>query len=229
MNPQYTIKPVARILTDYQSKFGIPRQSGMTGSTGRIVFEPEFRNPDAVRGIEEFSHIWLLWVFSENLDKGFSPTVRPPRLGGNERRGVFATRAPFRPNHIGMSCVKLESVDYNASNGPVLIVSGVDILDGTPIIDIKPYVSMDCIPDAVCGFSDAAAGYRLEVRADDSVLSDFPKSKTAALLETLAMDPRPSYHDDPDRIYGFHFAGFEVKFKVSDGILTVTGCQKLKQ
>ena len=196
MNPQYTIKPVARILTDYQSKFGIPRQSGMTGSTGRIVFEPEFRNPDAVRGIEEFSHIWLLWVFSENLDKGFSPTVRPPRLGGNERRGVFATRAPFRPNHIGMSCVKLESVDYNASNGPVLIVSG---------------------------------GYRLEVRADDSVLSDFPKSKTAALLETLAMDPRPSYHDDPDRIYGFHFAGFEVKFKVSDGILTVTGCQKLKQ
>ena len=223
MNPQqYTVTPVARIHTDYQSKFGIPRQSGMTDSKGIIVFEPGFRNPDAVRGIEEFSHLWLLWVFSENVDKEFTPTVRPPRLGGNERRGVFATRAPFRPNHIGMSCVRLESVDYDSPDGPVLKVSGADMLDGTPIIDIKPYVSMDCIPDAACGFSDAALGYRLKVSVpDESVLSPVPLEKRQALSDILALDPRPSYHNDPERVYGLPFAGLEVRFTVDGHRLTV--------
>lgn len=229
MNPQqYQMIPIARIENDYNDKFGIPRQSGMTGAVSRIVFEPDFRIADAIRGIEEFSHLWLLWIFSENTEKGWHPTVRPPRLGGNERRGVFATRSPFRPNFIGMTCVRLESVRYEEGPGHVLLVSGADLMDGTPIIDIKPYVSMDRIPDANCGFSEDNAGYRLDVAVSDpSALEAVPADKRPVLLETLALDPRPSYHDDPERIYGFRFAGFEVKFRVEGGVLTLLSCEEI--
>ena len=225
----YQFNVIAKIHTDFPDKFGLPRQSGIVkGLSGRIVFEPEYRDFSAVRELAQYSHIWAIWIFSRTeKGKKWSPTVRPPRLGGNERRGVFATRAPFRPNHIGMSCVRLESVDYDSPDGPVLKVSGADMLDGTPIIDIKPYVSMDCIPDASCGFSDAALGYRLKVSfPDESVLSPVPLEKRQALSDILTLDPRPSYHDDPERVYGFLFAGFEVKFTVSGGVLTVVSCEK---
>ena len=209
------IRPIAKIETDYDSKFGIPRQPGLIPSArGRIIFESEFRNSDTVRGLEDFSHLWLIWEFSENLREDWSPTVRPPRLGGNRRLGVFATRSPFRPNPLGLSVVKLEKVEPETPQGPVITVTGVDMLNGTPIYDIKPYiVYTDAVMDAVSGFAPEPP-VRKNVQADDAVLMKLPPEKRQVLLEVLAFDPRPSYHNDPQRVYGFSFAGREVEFRV---------------
>lgn len=217
------MKIIARISTDLPSKFGLPRQSGLVeGIVGRIVFEREYRNPEAFRGLEDFSHIWLLWQFSEAVREGWSPTVRPPMLGGNKRVGVFATRSPFRPNSIGLSSVRLERIEYTADEGPVLYVSGCDLMDGTPIYDIKPYLSYtDSHPDAVCGFTQTLPDRTLTVDVNDELLSRIPEDKRGTLTAILSQDPRPSYQNDPERIYGFAFAGFEVRFSVCDGVLTV--------
>jgi len=217
------MKVIAHIHTDFPTKFGIPRQSGIIPSLqGRIVFEPEYRNAEALRGLDEFSHIWLLWEFSEAVRDSWSPTVRPPRLGGNVRKGVFATRSPFRPNPIGLSSVRLERVDIGPKLGPVLYVSGVDLMDGTPIYDIKPYIAYtDSHPDAVSGFASTPTEYLLEVDFPDELLQKVDEAQRESLFEVLAHDPRPQYQTDPERIYGMAFGGMEVKFKV-DGIqLTV--------
>lgn len=218
------IKIIARIHTDFKTKFGIPRQSGVVEAlSGEIVFEPEFRNADAVRGLEDFSHIWLIWQFSENLRSDWSPTVRPPRLGGNTHVGVFATRSPFRPNSIGLSAVKLESIEYSADRGPILHVSGADLMDGTPIFDIKPYIPYaDCHPDASGGFTDKTEFKTLEVEISEELKKKIPANKLSSLIGVLENDPRPHYQNDPERIYGFEFAGKEIRFKVCDGTLTVT-------
>ncbi len=219
------MKTIARIHTDFPTKFGIPRQSGIIDSLqGRIVFEPEYRNAEAVRGLEEFSHIWILWEFSEAVRDEWSPTVRPPRLGGNVRKGVFATRSPFRPNPIGLSSVKLESVEIDPKLGPVLHVSGADLMDGTPIYDIKPYIAYtDSHPDAVSGFASKPAEYLLEVDFPKALLQSVPEHQRESLIAVLQHDPRPQYHDDPKRVYGMAFGGMEVKFKVEEGLLTVVG------
>lgn len=223
------MKIIARISTDLPSKFGLPRQSGLVdGIVGRIVFEREYRNPEAFRGLEDFSHIWLLWQFSEALRDGWSPTVRPPMLGGNKRVGVFATRSPFRPNSIGLSSVKLEKIEYTADEGPVLYVSGCDLMDGTPIYDIKPYLAYtDSHPDAVGGFTQSLPERSLNVNVSDELLSRVPAEKRSTLTAILAQDPRPSYQNDGERIYGFGFAGFEVRFFVCDGILTVVSIEAI--
>lgn len=217
------MKTIARIHTDYPTKFGIPRQSGIIASLqATIVFEPEYRNPDAVRGLEDFSHIWLLWQFSEAVRDNWSPTVRPPRLGGNVRKGVFATRSPFRPNPIGLSSVKLEKVEIDPKYGPILHVSGADLMDGTPIYDIKPYIAYtDSHPEAVSGFATTPAEFLLEVVFPESLLQKVPESQRKSLTDVLAHDPRPQYQDDPDRVYGMAFGGMEVKFKVEERLLTV--------
>ena len=214
---------VARIHSDFPSKFGIPRQSGLVPELeAMVVFEPDFRNPDILRGLEGFSHIWLLWNFSGNRQDGWSPTVRPPRLGGNTRMGVFATRSPFRPNPIGLSCVKLEEVILTSPQGPMLRVSGADLMDGTPIFDIKPYVSYaDCHPDAVCGFTDTAGEFLLAVDFPEELLNQVPENRREALLGVLAHDPRPSYQRSPERVYGISFAGLNVRFQVAEDRLTV--------
>ncbi len=219
------MKTIARIHTDFPTKFGIPRQSGIIDSLqGRIVFEPEYRNAEAVRGLEEFSHIWILWEFTEAVRDEWSPTVRPPRLGGNVRKGVFATRSPFRPNPIGLSSVKLESVEIDPKLGPVLHVSGADLMDGTPIYDIKPYIAYtDSHPDAVSGFASKPAEYLLEVVFPEALLQSVPEHQRESLIAVLQHDPRPQYHDDPKRVYGMAFGGMEVKFKVEEGLLTVVG------
>ena len=216
-----TLEPIARIRTEFPEKFGIPRQSGLVEQLqARVEFLPEFRIPEALRGLEGFSHIWLIWEFSQN--QGWSPTVRPPRLGGNKRMGVFATRSPFRPNPLGLSCVRLEGIDWDSPQGPVLLVGGADLLDGTPIYDIKPYVPLsDCRPEAVGGFSDAHREDRLEVDFPAQLLDKVPEKKRTALLGVLSQDPRPSYHGDPQRIYGMAFAGMEIKFTVEQGTLHV--------
>ncbi|MBQ2963219.1 MAG: tRNA (N6-threonylcarbamoyladenosine(37)-N6)-methyltransferase TrmO [Clostridia bacterium] len=218
------MKIIAHIKTDFPTKFGLPRQSGLVEEIkGKIVFEEEYRVPEAFRGLEGFSHIWLLWQFSEAVRDNWSPTVRPPLLGGNTRMGVFATRSPFRPNPIGLSCVKLEKIDFNCSDGPVLFVSGCDLMDGTPIYDIKPYLPYaDSIPDAAGGFTQTLADRTLEVEFDSLLLDRIPADKRETLIQVLSGDPRPSYQNDPERVYGFVFAGFEVKFTVSDRKLTVT-------
>ena len=218
---------VARIHTDFPTKFGIPRQSGIVPSLqGRIVFEPEYRNVDAVRGIEEFSHIWLIWEFSEAAREGWSPTVRPPRLGGNVRKGVFATRSPFRPNPIGLSSVKLDKVEIDPTLGPVLYVSGADLMDNTPIYDIKPYITYtDSHPDAVSGFASKPAEYLLEVDFPKDLLDKVSESQKKPLIEVLAHDPRPQYHDDPERVYGMEFGGMEIKFKVDRMSLSVVSVE----
>lgn len=215
------MKTIAKIHTDFPTKFGIPRQSGLVEELkGKIVFEPEFRSPDAIRGLEGFSHIWLLWKFNTPSD-GHSLTVRPPKLGGNVRMGVFATRSPFRPNNIGLSCVKLEGID-----GTELAVSGADLMDGTEIVDIKPYVPYaDCHPDAVGGFSKDGSE-KLQVVVDDKLLKAFPESKRAALIKILELDPRPQYQNDPKRLYGFGFAGYEIRFTVDGGTLFVKEIEK---
>lgn len=214
---------IARIRSPFPEKFGIPRQSGLVQEAeARIVFEKPFRIADAVRGLEGFSHIWLLWQFSENLRDTWSPTVRPPRLGGNARMGVFATRSPFRPNPIGLSCVRLLEIETDRELGPVLRVAGADLMDGTPIFDIKPYLPYtDSHPEAVGGFTDAAAMERLTVEIAPELLERIEPARRKALLGVLACDPRPRYQDDPDRIYGLSFAGYEVKFRVEGGVLTV--------
>jgi len=217
------LKVIAKIRTDFPTKFGIPRQSGIVGSLrGTIVFEPEFRVAEAVRGLEEFSHLWLIWEFSEAVRDTWSPTVRPPRLGGNVRKGVFATRSPFRPNPIGLSSVKLEKIEIDPKLGPVIYVSGADLMDGTPIYDIKPYIAYtDSHPDAVSGFASKPAEYLLEVDFPDTLLNKVNPELRESLIEVLAHDPRPQYHDDPERIYGMTFANMEIKFKVNGMKLTV--------
>ncbi|MBQ9387637.1 MAG: tRNA (N6-threonylcarbamoyladenosine(37)-N6)-methyltransferase TrmO [Lachnospiraceae bacterium] len=217
------MKKIATIHTDLKTKFGVPRQAGLVpGLTGRIVFEPEYRNPDAVRGLEQFSHIWLIWEFSENIREGFSPTVRPPRLGGNERLGVFATRSPFRPNPIGLSCVELLRVETDSPDAPALIVSGADMMDGTPIYDIKPYLPYaDSRPGARGGFTDSSQFHTLDVELPPELGELLPPEKAQALISLLSQDPRPQYHNDPGRVYGFEFAGFEIKFTVSGSTATV--------
>ncbi|MCI6184275.1 MAG: tRNA (N6-threonylcarbamoyladenosine(37)-N6)-methyltransferase TrmO [Clostridiales bacterium] len=213
------MKIIARIRTPFKTKFGIPRQSGVAAEVkGEIVFEPDYREPEAVRGLEGFSHIWLIWCFTEAVSDKWSPTVRPPRLGGNVRMGVFATRSPFRPNPIGLSSVKLERIEYTADRGPVLHVRGADLMDGTPIFDIKPYVAYaDSHPAASGGFTDTAEFKKLRVELDDGVTEPLPEG----LFEVLENDPRPRYHDDPERVYGMEYGGREVKFRVRGDILTV--------
>ena len=221
MNDNREMTVIARIHTPFAEKFGVPRQSGLAPTEGRIVFAPAYRNPDALRGLEGFSHLWLIWEFSENKEAGWSPTVRPPRLGGNQRVGVFATRSPFRPNPIGLSCVKLEQVELSTPDGPVLFVSGADLVDGTPILDIKPYLPYaDCRPEAVGGFAGQAPE-PLRVDFPPALLERVPQGEREALLAVLAQDPRPPYQRDPQRVYGFGFAGLEVRFTYGDGVLTV--------
>ena len=224
------MKIIARISTDLPTKFGLPRQSGLVeGIEGRIVFEREYRNAEAFRGLEDFSHIWILWQFSEAVRDDWSPTVRPPMLGGNKRVGVFATRSPFRPNSIGLSSVRLEKIEYTSDEGPVLYVSGCDLMDGTPIYDVKPYLAYtDSHPDAVGGFTQTLPERSLEVEVSDELLSCVPDEKRSTLRAILSQDPRPSYQNDPERIYGFVFAGFEVRFVVCDGVLTVVSIDSVK-
>ena len=213
------MKIIARISTPFKTKFGIPRQSGVTPDVkGEIMFEPDYREIEAVRGLEGFSHIWLIWCFSESVSDKWSPTVRPPRLGGNVRMGVFATRSPFRPNPIGLSSVVLERIEYTDDRGPVLHVRGADLMDGTPIFDIKPYVAYaDSHPDASGGFTDTAEFKKLCVELGDGV----PPPLSEGLIEVLENDPRPRYHDDPERVYGMEYDGREVKFRVRGDTLTV--------
>ena len=218
-----TITPIARMHSDFRSKFGIPRQSGLVEELqSTIVFEPEFRNEDALRGIEEFSHLWLIWQFSEAVRQDWSPTVRPPRLGGNTRMGVFATRSPFRPNHLGLSCVRLLSVERTKEYGMVLQVGGADLMDGTPIFDIKPYIPYsDCKPQAAGGFTERAGSFLLKVDFPPELLNKLPEQKREAAIGILSHDPRPSYQDNPERIYGLSFAGFNIRFTVQGQLLTV--------
>ena len=215
--------PIAYIRSEFPTKFGIPRQSGLVSSLrAMIVFEPMYRNPDALRGIESFSHLWLIWEFSEVLRKGWSPTVRPPRLGGNTRIGVFATRSPFRPNPIGLSCVRLEQVCPDSKHGTVLLVSGADLMDGTPIYDIKPYIPYaDAHPEAVGGFAQEAPVPTLQIDFPPQLLERIPEDRRQALISVLALDPRPSYQDDPKRVYGMSFADRNIRFTVKGSILTV--------
>lgn len=218
------MKSIARIRTDFPSKFGIPRQSGLVESLrARIVFEEEYRNADALRGMEGYSHLWLIWQFSENVRESWSPTVRPPRLGGNTRMGVFATRSPFRPNSIGLSVVRIEDIQLHTPEGPVIVVSGADLMDGTPIFDIKPYLPhVESHPDARAGFAGEVKDYHLKVDFPEELLAKISEEKQEALCEVLAQDPRPSYQDDAERMYGFPFAGNEIKFRVREGVLEVT-------
>ncbi len=224
-NSSASMKIIARIHTVFPTKFGVPRQSGLINALkAKIVFEPEYRNPDALRGLEAFSHIWLIWEFSETVRDTWSPTVRPPRLGGNKRVGIFATRSPFRPNPIGLFNVKLEGIELHTNLGPVLHVLGADLIDNTPIYDIKPYLSYtDSHPDAAGGFTDRLKDNNLEVEFPAQWFCLIPKEMREALLCVLAHDPRPSYQNDPERIYGFAFGGFEIRFTVRNTRLSV--CQ----
>lgn len=222
------MKTIAKIQTDFPTKFGIPRQSGLTELEAVIVFEPEYRRPEALRGIEAFSHLWLIWEFSEAKRDTWSPTVRPPRLGGNTRVGVFATRSPFRPNPIGLSSVHLLGIEKTAK-GDVLRVSGADLMNGTPILDIKPYLAFtDSHPDASGGFADKRRGERLEVDFPSSLLEAVPDAKRDSLISLLSEDPRPHYQNDPSREYGFGFAGMNVLFRVDGGILHVTAIEPIE-
>jgi tRNA (adenine37-N6)-methyltransferase len=223
------MKIIARIRTDFPTKFGIPRQSGLVDALKAvIVFEPEYRNPDSLRGLEGYSHIWLIWEFSENVRDTWAPMVKPPRLGGNKRMGVFATRSPFRPNSIGLSSVRLDSIELYTDLGPILHVSGADLMDNTPIYDIKPYLPYtDNHPDAVGGFSDSFKGYSLEVEFPEEWLCMIPEDRREAILGVLASDPRPSYQNDPRRRYGVEFAGYDIRFTVCGSLLTVCEVVKL--
>ena len=220
---QHPLRPIAHIHSDFPSKFGIPRQSSIVSSLkATIIFEPEFQNPDALRGLEEFSHIWLIWQFSQSIRDTWSPTVRPPKLGGNERKGVFATRSPFRPNPLGLSCVRLARIDWDTPDGAVLHISGADLMDQTPIYDIKPYIPFaDCHPDATGSFSEKHKNDRLQVCIPNEWKAKIPEKYMESLCEILALDPRPAYQHDPDRVYGFPYANMEIKFIVQGQILTV--------
>lgn len=219
------MKKIAVIRTDFKEKFGVPRQSGLSeGAKGKIIFEPEYRNREALRGLSDYSHIWIIWGFSENkeTDKGWSPTVRPPRLGGNVRVGVFATRSPNRPNPIGLSSVKLDKIEYDKEFGPVIYVSGVDMLDGTPVYDIKPYIAFtDSHPDAKCGFSDYTKEYEITVEFLNDSIKKIKECEVKEIKNILSQDPRPSYIEDGDRIYGMKFKDYEIKFRVENGTLFV--------
>ncbi len=218
-----TMQVIARMKSDFSTKFGIPRQSGLVDALeSTIVFEPEYRNADALRGLEDFSHLWIIWQFSEAVRNEWSPTVRPPRLGGNTRMGVFATRSPFRPNALALSSVRITGIEQTEQYGTVIHVSGADLMDGTPILDIKPYIPYcDCHPDATGGFTTNAGDFILNVNFPDSLLQKIPENKRQAAIAVLSHDPRPSYQKDSDRIYGLNFAGFDIRFKISNNILTV--------
>ena len=220
---EHSIRAIATMHSDFPTKFGIPRQSGLVGSLrSTIVFEPEFRNPDALRGLEDFSHIWLIWQFSEAVRTQWTPTVRPPRLGGNTRMGVFATRSPFRPNSLGLSCVRIIGIEQTAENGTVIHVAGADLMDGTPIFDIKPYIPYsDSHPEALGGFTATAEDYLLQVDFPLELLEKLPKDKREAAIELLSHDPRPSYQTQADRVYGLSFAGFDIRFSVENSTLYV--------
>jgi len=224
----HEMKVVARMESDFSTKFGIPRQSGVVEELrSRIVFEPEYRNPDALRGIEHFSHLWLIWQFSEAVRGEWSPTVRPPRLGGNTRMGVFATRSPFRPNPLGLSCVRLLGIEHDEEKGDVLIVGGADLMNGTPIYDIKPYVPYsDRLEEASEGFAPGVWARELELDFPEELLTRIPEEKRGGLLGVLRNDPRPSYHRDPERVYGMDFGGRNIKFTVRDGILSVVAVEE---
>lgn len=223
MSQEFSMRVIARIHSDFSTKFGVPRQSGLVDALeSTVVFEPEYRNPDALRGLEDFSHLWLVWVFDKAVRRDWSPTVRPPRLGGNRRMGVFATRSPFRPNPIALSSVKLAGIEQTPNLGPVLHILGADLMDGTPILDIKPYIPYaDAHPEALGGFAAVPAGETLEVIIPPELLEKIPPERREALRGVLAQDPRPHYQNDPGRIYGFGFAGMEVKFSVEGTCLTV--------
>ncbi|WP_297301301.1 tRNA (N6-threonylcarbamoyladenosine(37)-N6)-methyltransferase TrmO [uncultured Oscillibacter sp.] len=223
MPQEFSMKTIARIQSDFAGKFGVPRQSGLVEALeARVVFEPEYRNPAALRGLEGFSHIWLVWVFDQAVRAEWSPTVRPPRLGGNARLGVFATRSPFRPNPIALSAVTLAGMEETREWGTVLRVRGADLMDGTPILDIKPYLPYaDCRPEAAGGFASAPAGETLAVECLPELWEKVPPQRREALRAVLALDPRPRYQDDPGRVYGFGFAGLEVRFSVEGGVLRV--------
>ncbi len=222
-----TLKPIAHIRTDFGTKFGVPRQSGVVDElTARIVFEPAYRNPDALRGLEDFSHLWLVWHFDQVKQEGFSPTVRPPRLGGNARMGVFATRSPYRPNPIGLSSVRLVSVERDTPEGPVITVAGADLMNGTPIFDIKPYLAYtDSHPEATGGFVAGLTDRSVQVNCPEERLASLPEEIRSRLLAVLGHDPRPTYQNDPHRVYGMDFAGYNVRFTVADGVLTVVEIQ----
>ena len=222
------MKPIAHIYTDFPDKFGIPRQSGLIDElVGKIVFEKEYRDPSALKGLEQFSHIWLIWEFSQAKRDTWSPTVRPPRLGGNKRMGVFATRSPFRPNPIGLSSVKLKEIAIE-KEGPVLYVTGADLMNGTPIFDLKPYIPLsDCHPDASEGYTGETKLHLLQVECEENLLAVIPKEKQTALLKTLAQDPRPAYLDDPTREYGIIFGKHNIKFKVANDVLTITKIEEI--
>ena len=226
--PQFHI--IAHIENDFTAKFAIPRQSGLVDSViSRIVFTPEYRNETALRGMEGYSHLWLLWVFSQAIREHWSPTVLPPRLGGKTRMGVFATRSPFRPNPIGLSSVRLHGIDLHAPDGPVLYVAGADLMDGTPILDIKPYLAYtDSHPDAKGGFSDPVRDYALEIQFPPALLAQVPEHLRESAIAILAQDPRPSYQHDPERIYGAAFGGWDFRFQVRDNVLTVVEVEKLR-
>jgi len=223
MAQEFPMRVIARIHSDFSTKFGVPRQSGLVDALeSTVVFEPEFRNPDALRGLEDFSHLWLVWVFDQAIRQEWSPTVRPPRLGGNARMGVFATRSPFRPNPIALSSVKLAGLEQTREYGTVLKIRGADLMNGTPILDIKPYIPYaDSHPDAVGGFASAPAGETLEVVIPPEALAQIPENRREALRGILAQDPRPHYQNDPERVYGFGFAGLEIRFSVDGNRLLV--------
>ncbi len=224
-----TIRPIAHMKSDFPTKFGIPRQSGLVEELrSTIVFEPEFRNPDTLRGLDGYSHLWLIWQFSEAVRDTWSPTVRPPRLGGNTRIGVFATRSPFRPNNLGLSCVKLLGIEQTADLGTVIHVAGADLMDGTPIFDIKPYIPYsDSYPDALGGFTDTAGDFLLAVDFPEELLNLLPQDKQEAAKAVLSHDPRPSYQRKPGRVYGLNFGGFDIRFTVEGDTLTVVGVEAL--
>ena len=224
-----TVHPIAKMRSDFPTKFGIPRQSGLAENLrSTIVFEPHYRNADALRGLEGFSHLWIIWQFSEAVRNDWTPTVRPPRLGGNTRMGVFATRSPFRPNAIGLSCVKIVGLEETPNNGTVIHVAGADLMDGTPILDIKPYIPYcDAHPEALGGFTTNAGDFLLKVEFPADLLEQLPKDKQDAALEVLSHDPRPSYQADSDRIYGLSFAGFDIRFQVENKTLYVKEVQKI--
>ncbi len=227
MEDNLTLKKIAVIHTDFPEKFGIPRQSGLTAAEGKVVFEPGYRNPDALKGIEEYSHLWLIWGFSEIPDKDWQPTVRPPRLGGNRRMGVFATRSPFRPNPVGLSLVELVSREETELQGTVLLVRGVDMLDGTPVYDIKPYLPyVEAKEDAAGGFASRVKDENLQVEIPETWMEKIPEDKREILTKLLCQDPRPAYQEDPDRVYGMSYSGMEIKFQVEEDRLKVCGIYK---
>ena len=222
------ISPIAVIRTEFPEKFGIPRQSGLASTLrGRIVFNDGFRDPSALKGLESFSHLWLIWEFSANRHSDWHPTVRPPRLGGNAHMGVFATRSPFRPNPLGLSCVEIEGLELSSAEGPIIYVKGADLMDGTPIYDIKPYIRYaDSHPDSVCGYADEIPQMTLKVVMNEEIRMELGEKADAA-MEILAYDPRPSYQNDPERVYGLSFAGYDIKFIVVDNTLTITELVKI--